>query len=174
MSNMAKEKTKLSLQMRIIHGYLGFFLAGIMAVYALSGSLMIFRQTNFLKSEVVEERQLEPDLTGGELGPLLRMGVKVEKKEGDVLYFKDGTYNQKTGLAIVKKMELPFFLEKMERLHKATTKSPLFFLNIFFGMSLLFFVLSAFWMYTPKMRIFKKGMYFAIGGIVLTLVLLFV
>ncbi|MGB5322445.1 MAG: hypothetical protein WBN12_09260, partial [Lutimonas sp.] len=102
--------------MRIIHRYLGFFLAGIMAVYALSGSLMIFRQTNFLKSEVVEELQLEPDLTGGELGPLLRMRVKVEKKEGDVLYFKDGTYNQKTGLAIVKKMELPFFLEKMERL----------------------------------------------------------
>lgn len=171
---MAHNKKSFSLQMRIIHRYLGFFLAGIMAVYALSGSLMIFRQTNFLKSEVVEERQLETDLTGDELGPLLRMGVKVEKKEGDILYFKDGTYNQKTGLAIVKKMKLPFFLEKMERLHKATTKSPLFFLNIFFGMSLLFFVLSAFWMYTPKMRIFKKGMYFAIGGIVLTLILLFV
>ena len=171
---MAKGKTHLSLQMRIIHRYLGFFLAGIMAVYALSGSVMIFRETNFLKNEVVVERQLEPNLTGGELSPKLRMGVKVEKKEGDVLYFEGGNYNQKTGVAIVKKMELPFFLEKMERLHKATTKSPLYFLNIFFGSSLLFFVLSAFWMYTPKMRIFKKGMYFAIGGVVLTFILLFV
>jgi hypothetical protein len=171
---MAKGKTQLSLQMRIIHRYLGFFLAGIMAVYALSGSVMIFRETNFLKNEVVVERQLEPNLTGGELSPKLRMGVKVEKKEGDVLYFEGGNYNQKTGVAIVKKMELPFFLEKMERLHKATTKSPLYFLNIFFGSSLLFFVLSAFWMYTPKMRIFKKGMYFAIGGVVLTFILLFV
>ena len=130
---MAKGKTQLSLQMRIIHRYLGFFLAGIMAVYALSGSVMIFRETNFLKNEVVVERQLEPNLTGGELSPKLRMGVKVEKKEGDVLYFEGGNYNQKTGVAIVKKMELPFFLEKMERLHKATTKSPLYFLNIFFG-----------------------------------------
>ena len=78
---MAKGKKSISFQMRVIHRYLGFFLAGIMAVYALSGSLMIFRQTNFLKSEVVQERQLEPDLTGGELGPLLRMGVKVEKKK---------------------------------------------------------------------------------------------
>lgn len=171
---MEKQKTKLSLQMRIIHRYLGFFLAGIMAVYALSGIIMIFRETNFLKSEVVIERQLEPNLTGGELSPKLKMGVKVEKKEGDVLYFAQGNYNQKTGLAVVKKMELPFVLEKMERLHKATTKSPLYFLNIFFGASLLFFVLSAFWMYTPKMRIFKKGMYFAIGGVLLTLILLFV
>lgn len=173
-SNMASKKTSLSLQSRIIHRYLGFFLAGIMTVYALSGIIMIFRETNFLKNEVVAERQLEPNLTGGELSPILRMGVKVEKKEGDVLYFKDGNYNQKTGVATVTKMELPFILEKMERLHKATTNSPLYFLNIFFGASLLFFVLSAFWMYTPKMRIFKKGMYFAIGGIVLTLVLLFV
>ncbi len=137
---------------------------------------MYFSQTeySFLKSEVVSEQQLEPNLTGGELSPKLRMAVKVEKKEGDVLLFKDGTYNQKTGLATVKKMKLPFVLEKMERLHKATTNSPLFFLNIFFGASLLFFVLSAFWMYTPKMPVFKKGMYFAIRGIVLTLVLVFV
>ena len=171
---MAKRKTPFSFQMRVIHRYLGYFLAGIMTVYALSGIIMIFRETSFLKSEVVSEQQLEPNLTGGELSPKLRMAVKVEKKEGDVLLFKDGTYNQKTGLATVKKMKLPFVLEKMERLHKATTNSPLFFLNIFFGASLLFFVLSAFWMYTPKMHVFKKGMYFAIGGIVLTLVLVFV
>jgi len=171
---MANRKKSFSHQIRVIHRYLGFFLAGIMAVYALSGIVMIFRETNFLKSEVVTEQQLEPNLTGGELSPKLRMGVKVEKKEGDVLYFKDGNYNQKTGVAVVKKMELPFVLEKMERLHKATTNSPLYFLNIFFGLSLLFFVLSAFWMYTPKMSIFKKGMYFAIGGVILTLILLFV
>ena len=102
------------------------------------------------------------------------MAVKVDKKEGDILYFKDGNYNQKTGVAEVKKMQLPFVLEKMERLHKATTDSPVYFLNIFFGASLLFFVLSAFWMYTPKMPVFKKGMYFATAGIVLTLVLVFI
>jgi len=60
----------------------------------------------------------------------------------------------------------------MEKLHKATTNSPLYFLNIFFGVSLLFFVLSSFWMFLPKSDIFKKGIYFTIGGIVLTLFLL--
>jgi len=163
----------LSLKFRVLHRYLGFFLAGVMAIYAISGIIMIFRETDFLKKETVETRQLEPNLTGGELSPKLRMGVKVEKKEGDVLYFKDGNYNQATGVAVVKKMKLPFVLEKMERLHKATTNSPLYFFNIFFGLSLLFFVLSAFWMFLPSMPIFKKGMYYAIGGMILTLVMLF-
>ncbi|WP_340201748.1 hypothetical protein [Ascidiimonas sp. W6] len=171
---MANRKTPFSLKMRVIHRYLGYFLAGIMAVYALSGILMIYRETNFLKKEAVIERKLEPNLTGGQLSPKLKMGVVIEKQEGDLLFFKNGTYNQKTGLATVKKMKLPFVLEKMERLHKATTNSPLYFLNIFFGASLLFFVLSAFWMYTPKMPVFKKGMYFAAAGIVLTLILVFV
>lgn len=159
--------------MRLIHRYLGFFLAGIMAVYAISGIVMIFRETDFLKTETIETIQLETNLTGGELSPKLRMGVKVDRTEGDLMYFKDGNYNKATGVATVKKMKLPFVLEKMERLHKATTNSPLYFFNIFFGFSLLFFVLSAFWMFLPSMPIFKKGMYYAIGGMILTLVMLF-
>ncbi len=135
---------------------------------------MIFRDTNFLKKEAIEERQIGPNLTSGEIGPKLKMGIKVEKTEGDILYFKEGNYNQKTGVAAFKKMQLPFVLGKMEKLHKATNSSPLYFLNIFFGASLLFFVLSAFWMYAPSMPIFKKGMYFTIGGIILTVILLFV
>ena len=35
--------------MRIVHRYLGFFMAGIMAVYAISGVLLIYRDTDFLK-----------------------------------------------------------------------------------------------------------------------------
>lgn len=162
----------LSLKFRILHRYLGFFLAGVMAIYAISGIIMIFRETNFLKKETIETRQLETNLTGGELSPKLRMGVKVDRTEGDVLYFKDGSYNQATGVATVKKMKLPFILEKMERLHKATTNSPLYFFNIFFGFSLLFFVLSAFWMFMPNMSILKKGLYYTIGGIILTIIML--
>lgn len=171
---MAKRKSSFSFQVRIIHRYLGYFLSGIMFMYALSGIVMIFRKTDFLKNEVVVEKKLESGLIEGELSPKLKMKVQVEKKEGDVFFFKQGNYNQKTGVAAVKKMELPFVLQKMESLHKASTNSPLYFLNIFFGLSLLFFVFSAFWMYTPKMSIFKKGMYFAIGGVLLTIILLFV
>jgi hypothetical protein len=164
------------LRMRIIHRYLGFFLAGIMAMYSLSGILMIFRNTDFLKSEKIMEQQLKPNLEVGELSGALRIkgGVKPERTEGDVIYFSQGEYNTKTGMAAVKKMELPTILGKMEHLHKATTDSPVYWLNIFFGLSLLFFVISSFWMFMPQTSVFKKGIYFTLGGIVLTIILLFV
>jgi len=164
------------LRMRIIHRYLGFFLAGIMAMYSISGILMIFRNTDFLKSEKIMEQQLKPNLKAGELSAALRIkgGVKPEKTEGNVLYFAQGEYNAKTGMATVKKMELPVILDKMEHLHKATTDSPVYWLNIFFGLSLLFFVVSSFWMFMPQTSVFKKGLYFTLGGIVLTIILLFV
>ncbi len=163
------------LYFRIIHRYLGFFLAGIMAVYAISGVVLIYRQTDFLKQEVWVEKSLEANLPAEEVGKALKIkDLEVQRTEGDVLYFAQGEYNLQSGVAHYKSKQLPFFLDKMTKLHKATTNSPLYWLNIFFGLSLLFFVISAFWMFMPKTRIFKKGLYFTIGGILLTLVLLFV
>ena len=162
-------------RMRIIHRYLGFFLAGIMAVYALSGIVMVYRNTDFLKKEVIEEKLLAPNLAVNELGAKLRIrNFKVDRTEVGVVYFKQGSYDMRTGKAKIKKMKLPFVLDKMERMHKATTNSPLYFLNIFFGVSLLFFVISSFWMFIPSSSVFKKGMYFTLAGIVLTLIIVFV
>ena len=160
--------------MRIFHRYLGFFLSGIMAVYAISGIVMIFRETEFLKSEREIERQLSVDLPDAEVGSTLRIKeFKVERSEGSLIYFREGTYDKKTGLAKYKSKQLPYVMDKMTKLHKATTNRPLYFLNIFFGVALLFFVLSAFWMFMPKTEVFRKGLYFALGGIVLTLILVF-
>ena len=65
-------------------------------------------------------------------------GLSILKQEGSLLFFEDGTYNQATGETIYVKKELPFLLDKMTQLHKATTNSPIYWLNIFFGVSLLF------------------------------------
>ena len=160
--------------MRIFHRYLGFFLSGIMAVYAISGIVMIFRETEFLKSEREIEKQLAVALPDAEVGSTLRIKeFKVERSEGSLIYFREGTYDKKSGLAKYKAKQLPYVLDKMTKLHKATTNRPLYFLNIFFGVALLFFVLSAFWMFMPKTEVFRKGLYFALVGIVLTLILVF-
>ena len=161
--------------MRVYHRYLGFFLAGIMAVYAVSGVLMIFRNTDFLKKDYVEKRTFEVGTKVEELGSSLRIkNFKIEKEEGQVVYFNGGNYNRVTGLATYTKKELPFVLKKMTDMHKATSDRPLFVLNIFFGVSLLFFVISAFWMFLPKTTIFKKGLYFAAAGLVLALLVIFI
>ena len=160
---------------RIIHRYLGFFLAGIMAIYAISGMILIFRNTDFLKTKVKVEKQIAANLPANRLGPALKIKrLRVQKEEGNLIYFRNGTYDKTTGMAKYTKNELPFLLEKMTHLHKANTNHPLFFLNIFFGASLLFFVISAFWMFMPGTDIFKKGVWFSLAGMVLTLILLFV
>ena len=53
---MTKGKSN-SLLFRIIHRYLGFFLAGIMTVYALSGVVLIFRDTDLFKIEKQQEKK---------------------------------------------------------------------------------------------------------------------
>ena len=161
--------------MRIIHRYLGFFLVGIMAVYAISGVVLIFRNTDFLKRDKQVEKSLEPNLPAKALGEKLKIkSLSVTRQEGDVLYFEQGSYNQLSGEAVYVTKQLPLVLDKMTKLHKANTNHPLFWLNIFFGLALLFFVVSAFWMFRPATSVFKKGLYFTLGGIVLTLMLLLV
>ena len=167
-------KSTVHNSMRIYHRYLGFFLAGIMAIYALSGIVLIFRDTSFLKREKIVQQQLQPGLNADALGKAIRMrDLKIESVSGDVQSFKQGTYNMVTGAVSYTITSLPPMIEKLTHLHKASTKDPLFYLNVFFAVSLFFFVISSFWMFMPKTSIFKKGLYFTLAGIILTLVMLF-
>ena len=167
-------KNNTGQSMRIIHRYLGFFLAGIMAMYALSGMMMVYRNTDTFKRTVEVEQQLDQDLTPDALVKALKIkGFAVTDQSDEVIYFKEGTYNRQTGIANYTVKKLPLLLDKMEKLHKATTDSPVYWLNLFFGASLLFFVVSSFWMFMPHTSVFKKGLYFSLAGMVLTVLLLF-
>jgi hypothetical protein len=161
--------------MRTYHRYLGYFLSGIMAVYGVSGIVLIFRQTDLFKVEKQIEKTVSPGLPPEELGRALRIkDLKVESTNGNVVTFAQGTYNTETGVANYRELELPYVLGRLTDLHKANTSQPMFFLNIFFGLSLLFFVLSSFWMFLPKTDTFRKGLYFAAVGLALALILIFV
>lgn len=168
------KNTSIHFLMRIVHRYLGFFLAGIMAVYAFSGVILIYRDTDFLKTEKSIEKKLQPNLENEAIGKELKIkNFVVEKTEGNIVHFNNGTYNNNTGVANYTSKELPFVIKKFTELHKANSKSPLYFLNIFFGVSLLFFVVSSFIMFKPKTKNFKEGIYIAIVGVILTIVILF-
>jgi uncharacterized iron-regulated membrane protein len=168
-------KSTISNRMRIWHRYLGFFLAGIMAVYAISGVVLIFRNTDFLKYNKTTEKKLQQNLSIEEVGKLIKLrDLKATSENGDTIFFAQGFYNAVTGDTKYTVKSLPKVMEKLTQLHKANTAHPLYYLNIFFGLSLLFFVLSSFWMFLPKTSIFKKGLYYAIAGFILTVVLLFI
>lgn len=165
----------LSKNMRVYHRYLGFFLAGIMAIYSISGVILIFRNTDFLKKKKHKIEKIASNLNEEAIGKAVKIkNLKIKKQAGDIIYFEEGTYNVRTGLADYTVKELPFIISKMNNFHKANTNHPLFYLNIFFGCTLMFFVISTFWMFAPGTQIFKKGILFTIVGVILTLVLLFV
>ncbi len=161
--------------LRIIHRYLGFYLGGIMAVYSISGIALIFRKTDAFKKVVEITKTISPNLSVKDLESTLKIkNLYVNNIEGNIVYFDNGRYNKLTGEVVYSKKEIPFFLKKMQTLHKATTKSPVYWLNIFFGISLLFFVISSFWMFLPSTSVFKKGIYFSLAGIVMTIIILFI
>lgn len=160
--------------MRITHRYLGYFAAGIMAVYAISGVLLIYRDTNFLKKENKTEIVLKPNLTDKELAKEIKMrNVEFEPGDGDLKKFENGTYNQRSGEAKYTKMKLPFVLEKFNELHKSTSKHRYASLNTIFGLVLFFFVISSFWMFNFKSKAFRRGMIYAGIGFILALIMVF-
>ncbi|KUJ50766.1 hypothetical protein [Chryseobacterium sp. JAH] len=161
--------------MRITHRYLGFFMAGIMAIYAVSGVLLIYRDTDFLKKEKMYNKVIAKNLSEKELGKELKMkNLEITKTENNILLFKDGTYNLLTGQAKYSKKEMPFVIDKMTKLHKAKSADTLSPLNAFFGICLFFFVISSFWMFNTRSKPFKRGVKFAIAGLVVSIILLFI
>ena len=159
---------------RTLHRYMGQFLAGIMAVYALSGIVLIFRDTDFLKSEQQIEKTLKPNITKENLAKSLRVrGLKDLKESGDTITFANGSYNKTTGIANISVMKLPVVLEKLTHLHKAKTGDPLYWFNIFFGVALLMLVITSFFMFKPKSKIFTKGLFFSLAGVALILFMIF-
>ena len=161
--------------MRVVHRYLGYFLAGIMAIYALSGIVLIFRDVDLLKQEKHITKTLEAGLSDKALGKEISIrNLEFSKESNDTAYFKEGWYASKSGVVDYKKKEYPVVLGKLISLHKAKSAEPLSALNVFFATSLLFYVISSFWMFQPKSKIFKKGMVYTLLGAVLTIILLFV
>jgi len=89
------------------------------------------------------EKKIEPGVKETELGKMIGIrDLKVTRTEGAIVYFPEGTYNSSTGVANYTSKQLPYILNQLTQLHKASTKKPLYWLNTFFGASLFFFVIS--------------------------------
>jgi hypothetical protein len=156
---------------RKYHRWLGFFLAGIMLIYAISGILLIFRPTDFMKFPQTEIRQLGTGLNAQTLDENLRLrGFLLQSESNEKIIFNLGQYDKTTGETIINNMDYPLPLAKLVNLHKATNNSPLFILNISFGLSLLFFVISAFLMFMPRVQTFKNGVKISLAGAIFALI----
>jgi hypothetical protein len=71
------------------------------------------------------------------------------------MLFTEGTYNKKTGTTDYKLTSQPI-IEKMTHL-QSKIRIHCSFENIFFGLSLFFFVISSFLDVLPQTTVFRKG-----------------
>lgn len=160
---------------RVIHRYLGFFLVGVMAMYSITGALLIFRRTDFLKKEITEVKEIQAGLNGEQLQKELNLKPdEIVEQNTNVIVLKNGEYAISSGTLTTVKKELPYLLNKMTKVHKATHESPLYWLNLFFASALLFFVVSSFFMFPWGSKNLRKGLVYTAFGIVLFIILLLV
>ena len=77
--------------MRYLHNKIGFFIAGLVIIYGLSGIVQTYRDTSFLKHDVLHEKQLSAGLNEAQLGGNLKLrDFKVAKIAGDTALFQGG------------------------------------------------------------------------------------
>lgn len=170
-----KLQKSISHYMRAFHRDIGFFVIGLTIIISLSGIIQIYRQTDFLKKDTLVERKLPANTDENNLGMLLRMKkFKVQKIEGDNVYFNNGTYNKATGIAKYSVKVLPIVLEKFNVFHKATHNQSFHWFLLVYGILLLFLAVSSFWMFKTGTKLFRRGIYISGAGIVLTIFILFI
>ncbi len=162
---MSASKKSLQNTMRTLHRDIGFFLIGLVVLYSLSGVLLIYRDTDFLKSEQVIEITLAPNLEQQALAHELRtkrlIGVQ---QQGDKLVFKGGSYNQVTGEVSYRTERLPQALDALVHLHKASSEKAVSWITTLFGGLLAFMAISSFWMFRSSHKHFKRGITLATVG----------
>jgi hypothetical protein len=173
MITMAMRKESRYRYMRSLHRDIGFFVIGLTMIYSVSGIVLTYRDTNFLKNETFVTKIVSPNLKANEIGRALHeKKLKVVKEEGEIIYFTNGTYNKVTGAAAYSSKRHPVILEKLNKLHKVSSKDSVHWFTIIYGMLLFFLAISSFWMFKPGTKLFKRGVCFATTGVFVVMILL--
>lgn len=172
-----------SLKMRTLHRYTGFFMIGIMSVYAFTGIILLFRSDFAFKYSTPKSVVLEPGLSRIELidevserKDLNLRRFDISETQGDVMYFPknryntEGSYNTKTGRLEYTQKDYPKLIEKLVAIHKAEVGKSFGAMAIVFGITLFFFIFSSLFMFNPRTPIFKKGMLYMLGGMIFTII----
>lgn len=166
----------MTAKIRFLHRYIGFFVIGITLVYALSGILLTYRGSDFLRSEVLISKIIEQGVAPSELGKVMHSKISVLSSDGDMIDFKrgeyTGTYNRSTGELVYKSKELPDMLQKMIDLHKMTSDRPSHIFTVTYGFLLLFLAVSSFFMYRPGSGHLKKGIAVSALGVISAIALI--
>lgn len=179
MGNETSHKKSFKYYVRCLHRDIGFLVLGLTIAYALSGVVLVYRETDFLKSEESVERTAPQQLAPEELGRMLHARrLEVTSVDGDVLHFqdgsaiKDGVYDKSTGSIRYVAKQYPTFIDKTIRLHKLSSSKALHVISVVYGVLLLFLAVSSLFMYSKGSGGFRRAMTVSGVGLLLAVALL--
>lgn len=170
-----ENKKTLAQMMRILHRNVGYYLIGFVLIYSLSGILLIYRDTNFLKKEISIEKTLPTDTDPQKLGELLKIrNFNISKEENNLVFFETGSFDRTTGKAVYTVKEpMPFF-QKFYSFHKQSSKNPLHWISLIFGVLMVFMAISSLWMFKRGSSALKRGIYLTLAGLLTAFFLVFI
>jgi len=159
---------------RSLHRDIGFLMLGLTLAYALSGVILVYRETDFLKKQVIVQQTWPLQMSSQEIaGKLHARRFEVTGVEGDILKFQDGTnlkdgvYNRGTGEVSYLVKEFPVVVDRIIRLHKLSGSKMLHYLGVSYGVLLMFLAISALGMFKSNTTAFRRGAVLSCGGLVL-------
>ena len=102
---MEKKRNKsLNYYMRTLHRDVGFMVVGFTLIFSISGIILIFRETDFLKTEQIVEKTLSPNMESSDVGKALHIrDLKVLKEEGVITSYSihyTKLYDPETGIGL--------------------------------------------------------------------------
>lgn len=160
----------LAYYMRILHRDIGFLMVGLTLVFASSGILLVYRSTDFLKSDTQVSRTLPAGLSADDLGRALHLRKAKVADDGRYLVFssepsvRDGKYDRESGAVAYTERKLPLLLERFNALHKTGSSATIHWFSVVYGVLLMFLAVSSFWMFKRSTRQFRRGLVFATVG----------
>lgn len=159
--------------MRILHRYFGFLLLVIMAIYAFTGVVLIYRDTTIFKRSTYIEKIVPTQLNAEQLGQKLRIrNLSIKEEKNGVLYFEQGEYVPNTGEVRYHSMEYPTWIAELNRLHLGSSQYRYSWLTTLFGIALFFFCFSSFWLIPGSKKILKRSLYFILAGTIMAGILI--
>jgi len=168
-----EKTTSIYRWMRILHRDIGFFVIGLTVIYGVSGIMLTYRDTGFLKSEQQVEKQLEPGLQSGQLLRALHLkDVKIIGENDNTVQFSAGSYDKQSGEASYVSNELPWLLRTFNNLHFVSSQDSRHWFTTLYAFLLLFLAVSSFWMYKPGSRYFKRELVIALSGFAVSIIML--
>ena len=152
--------------MRSLHRDIGFLLIGLTLIYCVSGIIMIYRDTGFLKFEQNIVTTVDPGLSIQDLASALKMRkLTIDRQEGDIMYFNDGEYSVSTGQASYTVEKYPLIIEKLHSLHLSPSSSTIHIFGLTYGILLLFLAISSLFMFKSGTRHARRGLVLASVGV---------